>query len=84
MQLLSSSQREYPGFSLGTADETSYNEEDRNDDINKNYELRVSEAVHKLRKSLNFPNLNSCEPPYFCSVKCVLQVDEYQFVGPPL
>ena len=52
--------------------------------ICKNYELRISEAMHKLRKYQRFPNLNSFEPPYFCSVKCVLQVDEYQFVGPPL
>ena len=41
-------------------------------------------SLHKLRNSLHFPKFNSFEPPYFCSVKCVLQVDEYQFVGPTL
>ena len=34
MQLLSSSQREYSGFSLGTVDKTPYNEGSRNDDVN--------------------------------------------------
>ena len=53
MQLLSSSQREYPGFSLGAVDETSFNEENRNDDLNNKDTSHCAEPKEVELKNKN-------------------------------